>query len=407
MYFYKKRTYNDKLIVFIGKLITKLLLIAVIKMFFLAYPLTTFARMSSVNSRTVKIHLKTLTPLGTGGVEPGKVDRIRETSIIGSLRWWFEVLVRGVGGYVMEPTNDNKSGLDTEIYDEWPSVKKHNPACLREAGLCDVSQIFGATNWRRRFRLQIVDSTTPETEENVHKDITLTEYEYYSAYNKKMITPTWWFPKLQQDKPRSGNLILKIIPLSSDFNPTIIEGLLQFIADWGALGAKTQMGFGVIALANGHIDTRPLYRHLMKIKGSNNDTGLPSLKNIFFTKIRQKNGNRFEEQDSFILKYRLRQLFAEKSIRHFIMGTVYHEKMAAKINMSRPYNNDKIIKIWGWIPELDNRIEIRDTVYNYLLANYNLNKKDWKEFNLPSHTSDPADIDPFLRELLCIKEEEK
>jgi CRISPR type III-B/RAMP module RAMP protein Cmr1 len=42
----------------------------------------------------MKIRLKTLTPLWTGGVEAGKVDRVHETGIIGSLRWWYEAIVR-------------------------------------------------------------------------------------------------------------------------------------------------------------------------------------------------------------------------------------------------------------------------------------------------------------------------
>jgi CRISPR-associated protein Cmr1 len=42
----------------------------------------------------LSITLKTLTPLWTGGAD-GKVDRIHETGIIGSLRWWYEAIVRG------------------------------------------------------------------------------------------------------------------------------------------------------------------------------------------------------------------------------------------------------------------------------------------------------------------------
>ena len=39
---------------------------------------------------TVKI--RTLTPLWTGGLD-GTMDRIHETGIIGSLRWWYEAIV--------------------------------------------------------------------------------------------------------------------------------------------------------------------------------------------------------------------------------------------------------------------------------------------------------------------------
>ncbi|MCU0527871.1 MAG: type III-B CRISPR module RAMP protein Cmr1, partial [Elainella sp. Prado103] len=46
----------------------------------------------------MEINVKTLTPLWTGGADAGKCDRIHETGILGSLRWWMEVLVRGMGG---------------------------------------------------------------------------------------------------------------------------------------------------------------------------------------------------------------------------------------------------------------------------------------------------------------------
>jgi len=41
--------------------------------------------------------LKALTPIWSGGIE-GKSDRLVPTGLVGSIRWWFEVLVRGLGG---------------------------------------------------------------------------------------------------------------------------------------------------------------------------------------------------------------------------------------------------------------------------------------------------------------------
>ncbi|UKL14242.1 type III-B CRISPR module RAMP protein Cmr1 [Dissulfurimicrobium hydrothermale] len=47
--------------------------------------------------KEIKITLKTLTPLWTGGVDQTS-DRLHETGLIGSLRWWYEALVRVQGG---------------------------------------------------------------------------------------------------------------------------------------------------------------------------------------------------------------------------------------------------------------------------------------------------------------------
>lgn len=49
----------------------------------------------------MQIKIQTLTPLWTGGVD-GKMDRIHETGIIGSMRWWYEAIVRDWGGHVIQ-----------------------------------------------------------------------------------------------------------------------------------------------------------------------------------------------------------------------------------------------------------------------------------------------------------------
>jgi len=46
----------------------------------------------------MEVRLKTLTPIWTGDAERQNT-RLRETGIISSLRWWYEALVRGLGGY--------------------------------------------------------------------------------------------------------------------------------------------------------------------------------------------------------------------------------------------------------------------------------------------------------------------
>lgn len=78
------------------------------------------------------VTLKTVTPIWTGGVDPKTCERIHGTGIIGSLRWWYEVVVRGLGGSACDPSEH------TCLYD----TKKPND------GLCDVCRIFGATGWR-------------------------------------------------------------------------------------------------------------------------------------------------------------------------------------------------------------------------------------------------------------------
>jgi CRISPR-associated protein Cmr1 len=372
----------------------------------------------------MEIKVKTLTPLWTGGVEAGKCDRIHETGILGSLRWWMEVLVRGLGGNVCDPTEQK---------------------CSAKNRLCEVCKIFGAEGQKRRFRLEVIqDITQPD-------NIVTSTIQAARSNAKKGKPPTWYFPQDLEDKPRSGKFTLQIQSLHPGFKPEVLSGLIQFVADWSALGARPQMGFGVIQIEESRINTQSLYEWLKEIEGTakeqNRDSELPSLQNIFLAKIQPKDPNSsFNEKDTFNLKYDLRQLFrteesktAEKKIqnqgelkglilkkdrqdnnvtksddskdlRHFIMGAVEDDRMAAKIKISRPYNGKDgkpTMRVWGWIPaqaevyEDDwNREKIVNAIYKHLSVNYTLH--EWREMDSARDetTPDETDAKAFLHSLL-------
>jgi len=339
----------------------------------------------------INVNIKTLTPIWTGGVEAGKVDRIHETGILGSLRWWMENLSRGAGGSVCDPTQQEC------LYD----TKKQNN------GLCEVCSIFGATGWKRRFRLEIQDSTI--SDHNFPWKIQA--QRSYNKGGKKQPPPTWYFPKEKIYKPKVGKLTIQIQSLHPDFKPEIIGGLIQFIADWSALGARPQMGFGVIQVEGDRLNTQPLYDWLTKGIGSDPDklTLLPSLQNTFWAQIRYKNsGSVCIQEETFNLKYDLRHLFAsDRDLRHFIMGTVKNERIAAKIKISHPYgDNSDFMRIWGWIPKTDdlNQEEVVQSIFNHLQNKYNL--VVWREINSQRDTQTPNIVDSreFLQSLLQLKE---
>ena len=191
----------------------------------------------------MQVTIKTLTPLWTGGIEAGKCDRIHETGILGSLRWWMEVLVRGMGGKVDDPTSENRSGFDPKKFDAKVyrqfQTEAERRQYLRDAGLCDVSQIFGATGWKHRFRLEIEDKTS-----------TIQFRDEYA--NNRFLTA------------REGEFKIKIQPLDPNFDLEIIGGLIQFIADWSTLGARPLHDF-IMGTARGK-------RMAAKIKISRNYT---------------------------------------------------------------------------------------------------------------------------------------
>lgn len=351
----------------------------------------------------------TLTPIWAGGFS-SKADRLCETGLLGSMRWWYEVLVRGVGGKACDPNGDgankqNKCNFQVENY--LKAKDKEKRLRLHEAGLCDVCQLFGAAGWKRRFRLTVADNT--EKDKRSPQRIVI-DKDKCKANPKNNRQSSWQFP----DNPRSGRMELKLQGLYSDFSPEILEGLLQFIADWGSLGAKGQMGFGVVRPAGQPADTGPLYRHLKSLAGNFSSSNsaydrLPSLQNMFFARIKVKNNS---DKETFEIKCNLRRLFdKDTDLQNFVMGTVKRGRMAAKIKMSRPYEGN-IIRLWGWIPSKINingktwdREDIMKKIHGHMLNNYKL--LVWRELGSLRDTvlrsSDPVE---FLKSLLAVKEGE-
>jgi CRISPR-associated protein Cmr1 len=97
------------------------------------------------------IKLKTLVPIWTGDINRSS-DVLKETGLIGSIRWWYESLVRGMGGYACDPTDEDRCGFDGEAY-----ARSGDP----EDGLVDVCPaccLFGCTGWSSKFRLLATDA---------------------------------------------------------------------------------------------------------------------------------------------------------------------------------------------------------------------------------------------------------
>jgi CRISPR-associated protein Cmr1 len=344
----------------------------------------------------MQVTIKTRTPLWTGGVER-KMDRIHETSLIGSLRWWYEAIVRGVGG---SAPSRHECSFDIEKYRKSKATYEHKR--LQDAGLCDVCQVFGATGWRRRFRVDAIENkvSSVSIQRSINADRT------YIDRNGKTRIPTWRFTP-----PKAGLFTIQVHSLAHDFPINVIGGLLQSMADWTAIGAKAQMGFGVIQPANGRLDTLPFYDWIKNIADKSDCDNLPSLQNVFLARIHLKNA---EDQDTFNLKYDLRRLFAQdQNLRHFIMGTVTGQRVAAKVKISRPYS-DGLIRVWGWIPEdasaYSNRWDresILQAIYEHLSDPKRYSLQVWREMGSERDTvrnqNDPL---AFLQNILQVADGE-
>lgn len=345
-----------------------------------------------------EIVLTTRTPIWTGGAE-GTMDRIHETGILGSLRWWYEALVRGVGGRACDPSS---------------------PTCLYDAerpsdGICDVCRLFGATGWRRRFRLSV--------------DTTLDE-EGTAGWPAQNSQGQWQFSVPRADgratsvylrRGHRGSLTLRVLAPKAELD--LLDDLLRIIARHGGLGARTQVGFGVVSMDTGHASAGQLLQSLSRIATASNTGGpdLPNARRMFFAHLRLGTDDKMLSgaegiREMVRQKAALRALFrpspsqpdVETAARHSLFGTVKGQRVGSKVNVSRPYAADDgwEIRVWGWAPESVelnvvrtlSAAEMIDRIHEHLSAvaagDGNL---DWRQASLPADTKQ---VRQFVDELL-------
>lgn len=133
--------------------------------------------------------LKALTDLWTGDAnQSGK--RLIPTGLLGSIRWWFEVLVRGFGGSACDPTLNGVRCPDKE--------GRHCVAC----------ELFGCTGWARKFRLMVMDQSEKVIQDQIKENQTF---------------------------------ILRFVPLRPICGEEwcLLDATLRLIANYGAIGGKT------------------------------------------------------------------------------------------------------------------------------------------------------------------------
>lgn len=159
------------------------------------------------------VKIKPLTPIWTGDANRQNTT-LRETGIIGSLRWWYEALIRGLGGTACDPTNESsRCKLDHDKF--YKAIKNGNSIKdALDAQICQVCQLFGCTGWARKFRLEIVEKLNEE-------------------------------------------IIFKFIPLREveDVEWALLDLTLRLIADYGAIGGKLAVAeYGVIEIKQNDLD---------------------------------------------------------------------------------------------------------------------------------------------------------
>jgi len=223
----------------------------------------------------MEFRLKALTPVWTGGVD-GKNDKLHVTGIKGSIRWWYEVLIRGLGCYACDPTANGHCELEPK------ELNRDKPLSEQvKEQICPACYMFGCTGWSGKFILRLMESET-------NKPI-----QFLSS---REIAFKLHFLEQKKIDPE-GKLLF--------------EMTLKLIVDYGAVGGKTTFkpsevkykntklhhrDFGLIERGdNSNLRTERLFREDIhkylepfkenaKANNKENDAEWPNLKNFWFVK---------------------------------------------------------------------------------------------------------------------------
>lgn len=299
----------------------------------------------------VNFNLKTLTPIWTGDVN-GECKEIKETGIIGSMRWWYEAIVRGMGGYACDPANISCK-FDTKEYEKCLKDNKGSEEAL-EIGLqkvCPACRIFGCTGWKRRFRVEL-------------GPINLEKLDFKNMF--EYLNSKWWIEGTYKANPKAfySSDIIKIKLISEDKEiENKIFILLKLIENLGTFGAKGQNGFGIVELIS---DSPPikfkLYKEIKDYKVNNpeksNLNEYRNLKNIYEFVVRVKKIDNFLQHfqpknkignyilTSFVIKYYLRKKIKEFDDEKISKLLLNYDDVLAQIKNKCPEEKyNKISKI--------------------------------------------------------------
>jgi CRISPR-associated protein Cmr1 len=184
--------------------------------------------MTALSSKSREWVLRARCPIWTGDAD-GNGGRTITTGLLGSIRWWFEVVVRGMGGSACDPAESDGRCPDKN--------DKH----------CVVCELFGCTGRARKFRFDVLDEAGEVKRDQIKKDETF----------RFRFTP--------------------LRPIR-DEEWALLDLTLRLIADYGAIGGKTVLkpsdekdpekelhhqDYGLIAMAKSP-DSPPMSRQVLQ-----------------------------------------------------------------------------------------------------------------------------------------------
>jgi len=216
----------------------------------------------------IKVTFETITPLWTGDAW-GESNIIRPSSIIGSLRFWFEVICYFAGITTDNDYEDGKLKCNIEnknFRQEFLKLKNQEPnkdedeladIALSNLGVPLPARIFGCTGWKGKIGIKKIINVSERNNYGYYQGkLEIKELEYTKKYQNgrtKKVTPTWYFSKGFVEE---FTIIFEI--KNNKTKDTIFYPLLNFIKNYGFLGGKWNIGYGRVKVSNIEYNGRKL-----------------------------------------------------------------------------------------------------------------------------------------------------
>jgi CRISPR-associated protein Cmr1 len=201
-----------------------------------------------------------LTPLWTGdaNTDAGKRGgQIRETGLRGSLRSWYETLLRGCELSACDPSGGSC------IY----------TSDMGLASICHACQMFGCTGYSSRVRIEVEGGSGVG-------DLKELRLSNPGTSNHR----GWRIP------PRcNSNFRIKIVPLFAGADMPGLAIALHLIERYGALGAKTSHGQGAVRFENLPVTSAVNWQAQIAERPAKSGTNSPRLSDFIGATVRLRN----------------------------------------------------------------------------------------------------------------------
>ncbi|MEK7275302.1 MAG: type III-B CRISPR module RAMP protein Cmr1, partial [Candidatus Desantisbacteria bacterium] len=271
-----------------------------------------------------------------------------ETGIIGSLRWWYEAIVRGLGGYACDPTGNNKCEFNTKAYEKAKKDRKSIEEAIKIglADVCPACELFGCTGWGRKVKVNIDDS-------GIERNPTI---------------------KNNVEIGREGIFIVQLHELKkiTDEEKWLMHNVFYLIDKYGTIGGKCMLKPSNSSKSGKYCEDKGQ----VKVIWEESDIGKPNIDKKSFQGKLFNQKQRFEKNGRQVskewpdLRYFIfspeNSLDASKYIKlqdfpsysNFLKGEKGEGKKQAKANKFASFKNEK--RFWGYT-------KVDDTMFNQVL----------------------------------------